>query len=383
MAVMDIWGSTTKKKPNSTGQNLANSFKQPSKVEQAYNNVYNSSNAFGGQWSSNKPKPPNTVGSTVSDYISNVQTNKPSIELDSGGVSASNPNTGGPQNTSSSGGGSSTSLLDAYLERERARQEALQREQIASAGKSKDALLGSIADSYKLGENRLNQSLDSALSQAYISRMQAERAMPQQMSALGNTGGMTESALLGHNANYQTGRMGMQQNAADKLADLLAQRQQSETQAEQAYQDTVMGIRNNASNAIGNLESQYANNLATMQRKANDTTLSLDDAVKLKNAGYSGENIDNTIRKYAGDNYSYTDTSAEDSEYAKTLQRPAVQQWIMNASANIKGNPLFGTLPEEQQSQNLANAITMGIKQGMLTTAEAKALAKYYNLNVE
>lgn len=197
-----------------------------------------------------------------------------------------NPNTGSSSGSSSSGssggssGSSSTALYNAYMakleaqrEAERRRQEALQREQINSATQAKDKLFGSIADSYNFGENRLNQSLSDALSQAYIAKMQAERAMPQQMSAMGNTGGMTESAILGQNSNYQAGRMGLQENAADKLAALLAQRQQSETAAEQDYQNTVMGIKNNASNAIGGLESQYANNLASMQAAAQNAQI--------------------------------------------------------------------------------------------------------------
>lgn len=93
-----------------------------------------------------------------------------------------NEHTGSGGGGSSSGGGSYSSNPYAnYLES--------QKKQLAGA--------------YTQNKNSLNQYATSARQQAYIDAELARKNMPQQMATTGATGGLSESARLGLETNYQ------------------------------------------------------------------------------------------------------------------------------------------------------------------------------------
>lgn len=59
---------------------------------------------------------------------------------------------------------------------------------------------------YASGETKVNEAAKAALREAYISQMQARRAMPQQLSALGINGGMAETTAARLNNSYADNR---------------------------------------------------------------------------------------------------------------------------------------------------------------------------------
>lgn len=322
----------------------------------------------------NKPTPPKTpayspAGATAGTASSNLYTSTPKEEsVDTGG-------SGG------SGGGSTynpySSLL-AQLEAEKRRQEALQREQMGHAKNAYESLLDQIGGAYKYGEGVLNQSTDNALSQSYIAHEQAKKMLPQQLAAYGSTGGMTESAMLGQQANYQSGRNNIETEKLAKLAELLQQRQLSETQAEQGYQNTVMGIKNNASNAIGNLESQYASNLANMEAAAQKAALekkpsiSLDDALSLKKQGVESDKINAALLYHLG-NYTMDDST----EKAKVA--PAINFTSQNAKnvANSLESHIASMTPA-QKEQQMKSFAQNALAQQQMTPQEIEEVLKYF-----
>lgn len=323
----------------------------------------------------NKPTPAKTpaytpAAATAGTASSNLYTSTPKEEaVDIGG-------SGG------SGGGSTynpySSLL-AQLEAEKQRQEALQREQIGHAKNAYESLLDQIGGAYKYGEGVLNQSTDNALSQSYIAHEQAKKMLPQQLAAYGSTGGMTESAMLGQQANYQSGRNNIETEKMARLAELLQQRQLSETQAEQGYQNTVMGIKNNASNAIGNLESQYASNLANMQaaaQKANVSTekpdMTVDQALSLKKQGIESEKINAALRYHLGD---YTmDDSTEKTKAAPTAS--FTSQTAKNVANSLESH--IASMTPAQKEQQMKSFAQNALAQQQMTPQEIEEVLKYF-----
>ncbi len=278
-----------------------------------------------------------------------------------------------------SGGGSSynpySSLL-AQLEAEKRRQEALQREQIGHAKNAYESLLDQIGGAYKYGEGVLNQSTDNALSQSYIAHEQAKKMLPQQLAAYGSTGGMTESAMLGQQANYQSGRNNIETEKLARLAELLQQRQLSETQAEQGYQNTVMGIKNNASNAIGNLESQYASNLANMEAAAQKAALekkpaiSLDDALALKKQGMESEKVNAALLYYLG-NY-----STDDTKKTATPTTSFTSQTAKNVANSLESH--IASMTPAQKEQQMKSFAQNALAQQQMTPQEIEEVLKYF-----
>lgn len=63
----------------------------------------------------------------------------------------------------------------------------------------------------------INQGAYGQTTDAYVRNEQAKAAMPQQMAAMGNTGGMSESSMIGVNANYQNMINGITQEKQNAL----------------------------------------------------------------------------------------------------------------------------------------------------------------------
>lgn len=83
-----------------------------------------------------------------------------------------------------------------------------------------DAILRQGKQRLQAQKQDLEASYDDAARQAYISYMQGQRDLPQQLSALGVTGGASESALIGARSAYENNRGNLQtarQRAAQNI----------------------------------------------------------------------------------------------------------------------------------------------------------------------
>lgn len=77
-----------------------------------------------------------------------------------------------------------------------------------------------IINGYEGQKSGVNQSALDAARQAYISKEQSLNAAPQQMAAMGNSGGLAESSLLGINSNYENNRNAIVLNRDNALNDI-------------------------------------------------------------------------------------------------------------------------------------------------------------------
>jgi hypothetical protein len=73
---------------------------------------------------------------------------------------------------------------------------------------------------YNSGKTSVNNAAKEALREAYINQMQAQKAMPQQLSALGINGGMSESTAASLANNYASNRNAIETSRMAELGVL-------------------------------------------------------------------------------------------------------------------------------------------------------------------
>lgn len=110
-------------------------------------------------------------------------------------------------------------------------------------------------------EQTANSEYDDLARQAYIAKRQSENALPQQLAALGISGGGSETANLKLQTNYQNNLNQSEQARKQALQELALQRLQAETQTNSDILGYQAEAQNNALNAWRNeLANQNAYN---------------------------------------------------------------------------------------------------------------------------
>lgn len=155
---------------------------------------------------------------------------------------------------------------DSYLAQQ---QKALQQAQAAAEKAAKERTQAAI-DTNNAYIPQVNQQTDKQLNEAYISYMKGKKAAPEQLSAMGYTGGATESSLLGMDTNYQ----GIRGDVESARTQSLDQIQQNANQiqstgnadlsdlAAQYYNQYIAASQQamEASRAQENIDASYAAN---------------------------------------------------------------------------------------------------------------------------
>ncbi len=89
----------------------------------------------------------------------------------------------------------------------------------------------------ELGENNAR-----GLREAYISAMQQRKALPQQLSANGSNGGMTETSIVRLSNNYQNSRNNLEREYGAKLGELELKQQQGLDEYERGRSEALDGL---------------------------------------------------------------------------------------------------------------------------------------------
>ena len=144
----------------------------------------------------------------------------------------------GDRNMGDTSGGSASSYYNKYLKEQ---QKAIQKKIDASV-QANNAYIPEI-----------NQASDQSLQNAYILREQNKVNAPQALSAMGYTGGATETSMMGINTGYENTRNEVEQNRSKSLAEI----QQNEAQ-----------IRATGDATLSDAASTYYQNLIAAQKEA-------------------------------------------------------------------------------------------------------------------
>ena len=137
--------------------------------------------------------------------------------------------------------------LLAALERQRAEEQAA-RDRAAETAKANQQQI------YNTNVDKLNRTAEEANQQAYINYMMSKRDLPQQLSAVGLSGGAAESSYAGLYNNYGNSRAQTEKSRLEGVADL-----------QQTLQNNLAGIEQQRLSGEMSSLSDYYTNLASLQ----------------------------------------------------------------------------------------------------------------------
>ena len=167
--------------------------------------------------------------------------------------------------------GSMRSNYDEYLAQMRAAAEAAYERGMSALNSAYDSQMSSLSDnlsetknqllnSYNRSKTNISDDAENSLRQAYINKMLSERNIGQQMSALGLSGGATESTLASLLNKYSGARNDINTTANKNYTQLEGNYNDSLSQAMQAYNSAVANANLQKAQQIMQLENALANN---------------------------------------------------------------------------------------------------------------------------
>ena len=190
---------------------------------------------------------------------------------------------------------------------------------------------------------KVQANTEEQLRQAYISNMQARKQAPEALAAMGYTGGLAESSLLGLDTSYQNTRAGLQKSETEALSDIYANSANIRSTGEASLADMANNYYQNLLSTQQNVLSQ-AQEQANYQQKYDASQLEQDKRDYANTIGAFYQNYAAEKNKVLNDNDPSNDWQAQMLEAARqqklqemaAAQYEAEQQSIKNAQAQAK-----------------------------------------------
>lgn len=124
---------------------------------------------------------------------------------------------------------------------------------------NRDATLQKLQDQYDYSEGKAQNDANKSLREAYINYMMNKKNLAQGLSAMGMSGGATESSMAKLFNNYGSSRNNINTTLADNLAALLNELSNNKANANQLYNSQAADAMNQYASQLNALE-QYKNN---------------------------------------------------------------------------------------------------------------------------
>ena len=207
-----------------------------------------------------------------------------------------------------------------------------------SLAEQRKALLSAALAQNTAEQEKANSQYDDLARQAYILKRQNENALPQQLAALGISGGSSESANLELAANYQNNLASNEQARQQMLKDYALQALQARTQADSdisgyyadAKQQAMSAWQNEAANR--NSWNQWAAGFGQQLREYGDSLNSQTYQEILASKQYADslrqQQIDLALQM--GD-YKKLAAMGYDTTYLKRMQDAELEQLALDA----------------------------------------------------
>lgn len=213
-------------------------------------------------------------------------------------------------------------VTKAYAQRERRLQESL------------NNTLSQLDRSLNYGMDAVNKNADGAQQQAYINYMMGKKDMPQTLSALGITGGMSESTAASLQNSYGNSRNKIDYGRNEELASVRAAYDANKTEALNAYNKQLDDFDMNKLA----YEIDYSKQLAAQQQAA----------AKAASKSYTPNNAPSATSLQQSDNseWDFIDTNNVLSLGYGPINRNTLQQLLDNGEVEIdektsNGNIVF------------------------------------------
>ena len=142
----------------------------------------------------------------------------------------------------------------------RARLESAWGDTLGSLNANRESALNQLRNNYDYSSGQAQDDANKSLREAYVNYMLNKRNMNQNLSAMGVSGGASESSLANMYNSYGNSRNNINTTLADNLAALLNAYQNNVAGVEQAYNSQFADARNNYMSQLNALESALANN---------------------------------------------------------------------------------------------------------------------------
>lgn len=139
-----------------------------------------------------------------------------------------------------------------------------------------DETLTGLQRDYDYSAGQVNDSAARAMQEAYVNRMKTERDLPQQLAALGLSGGASESTLAGVKNEYGNARNNIDVGRGESLASLLNTLNGNQSAAQQAYNAQLANDSTAKTQQQIALEQALANGVSDILTSKYDTLAALD-----------------------------------------------------------------------------------------------------------
>lgn len=190
----------------------------------------------------------------------------------SGSYSGGSGSGTGEYSYSGGGGYDYAAMIEGMLAQQRAAAQAAydaSRARLDEAwGNTRNALsdnlglaLANLKQQYDYGSGVARKDAANSLREAYINYMMNKKNLGQNLSAMGVSGGATESSLAKMYNNYGSSRNDINNVLADNIAELLNNYQNNVASANQAYNSQFADANMNYVNNLNALEQALANNV--------------------------------------------------------------------------------------------------------------------------
>lgn len=132
--------------------------------------------------------------------------------------------------------------------------------QMSSLSNNLNETKNTLLNQYNRSRQNITDDAAASLKQAYINKLQNERNLRQQMSAMGLTGGATETTMAGMLNNYGNARNDINTAQNKNLSNLEGNYNDNLSQAMQAYNSAVANANLQKAQQQMSLENALANN---------------------------------------------------------------------------------------------------------------------------
>lgn len=296
----------------------------------------------------------------ISDYIDDSNISGGNGSGSGSGSASGNGSYSGSYESSASGYGGGFDI-DSLLASQRAAAQNAYNNSMARLSQAYDNALGRLDNAWNTNQNMLRSNLDTTLNrlknqydyssgvvnddankslrEAYVNYMMNKKNLAQGLSAMGMSGGATESSLAKLFNNYGSSRNNINTTLAENIAGLLNEYQGNVSNANQLYNTQFADAQNQYANQLNALE----NNALSMQ---NALEANLASALANVTTGSNMSGYANYLGALSNLQPSFQNASFNSNGYAQNL-----------ANLNNEGNytPTTNTLAQDLVSTTAAN----------------------------
>ena len=239
----------------------------------------------------------------------------------------------------------------------------------------------------------INSNAEDAARQAFIAMQQNKVNLPQQMAAMGNSGGLTESALLGLQTGYENDRNSIMKGANSDLAALDRQIAELEAQGDMNRAQIIADYRNRQYEAQMRA-AELAAQQAFQQQQAQEEFERQKELLAYRNSltGSGGTSAGSLTAKEALTQFNNGDDSPEiraailqgygdifgDEGGMQTLS-PEGAAFDSAMQRNLTGRQA-GYVSDQQLANDIKYAIESALNQGQISQSDARILANMYGI---